>query len=340
MNFRTPMSRRPSRSSWPPLLREAEPSREVAAVCRRLMFDVVGLVRRGPRDRLCPRRSRQRSRRRSLHGAWTCGRLDLYDAALVNGTAAHGEDYDDTFEGGPVHAGAVVVPAVLAAARASRSRRQRGDARDRGRNRIHVPAQSSWRRRPPTRPASTRRRSSALRRLRPPSALRSASAGRRSPAPSAFREVLASGIIEYLADGSSTKRLHAGAAAQAGLRAALPGGGGLYGAALCLRGQARPLQGLRAVEDAGFQTAHRRSRAGLGRRGPCLQALCVRDDDPALRGLRHPPRRGRRARGRHRVDRVQGRRRAPCIACGNRSQRSTGPRTAMPENSRPRIAWP
>ena len=24
---------------------------------------------------------------------------------LVNGTAAHGEDFDDTFEGGPVHAG-------------------------------------------------------------------------------------------------------------------------------------------------------------------------------------------------------------------------------------------
>ena len=37
------------------------------------------------------------------------------DAALINGTAAHGEDFDDTFEGGPVHSGAVVVPAVLAA---------------------------------------------------------------------------------------------------------------------------------------------------------------------------------------------------------------------------------
>ena len=37
-------------------------------------------------------------------------------AAFVNGTAAHGEDFDDTFEGGPVHAGAVIVPAVLAAA--------------------------------------------------------------------------------------------------------------------------------------------------------------------------------------------------------------------------------
>ena len=36
-------------------------------------------------------------------------------AAFVNGTAAHGEDFDDTFEGWPVHAGAVIVPAVLAA---------------------------------------------------------------------------------------------------------------------------------------------------------------------------------------------------------------------------------
>src|SRR5215216_5379671 len=36
-------------------------------------------------------------------------------AAFANGTAAHGEDFDDTFEGGPVHAGAVIVPAVLAA---------------------------------------------------------------------------------------------------------------------------------------------------------------------------------------------------------------------------------
>jgi 2-methylcitrate dehydratase PrpD len=41
--------------------------------------------------------------------------LTAAGAALVNGTAAHGEDFDDTFEGGPVHAGAVVVPAVLAA---------------------------------------------------------------------------------------------------------------------------------------------------------------------------------------------------------------------------------
>ena len=42
-------------------------------------------------------------------------RLSAAGAALVNGTAAHGEDFDDTFEGGPVHAGAVIVHAVLAA---------------------------------------------------------------------------------------------------------------------------------------------------------------------------------------------------------------------------------
>ena len=42
-------------------------------------------------------------------------RFSAASAAFINGTAAHGEDFDDTFEGGPVHAGAVIVPAVLAA---------------------------------------------------------------------------------------------------------------------------------------------------------------------------------------------------------------------------------
>src|SRR4051812_32138635 len=34
--------------------------------------------------------------------------LTAAGAAFINGTAAHGEDFDDTFEGGPVHAGAGV----------------------------------------------------------------------------------------------------------------------------------------------------------------------------------------------------------------------------------------
>ena len=41
---------------------------------------------------------------------------NVASAALGNGTAAHGEDYDDTYEGGPVHAGVVIIPALLATA--------------------------------------------------------------------------------------------------------------------------------------------------------------------------------------------------------------------------------
>ncbi|HJT15658.1 MAG TPA: MmgE/PrpD family protein, partial [Dongiaceae bacterium] len=44
------------------------------------------------------------------------GRLSPYAAATINGTAAHGEDFDNTFEGCPVHSGAVIVPAALAIA--------------------------------------------------------------------------------------------------------------------------------------------------------------------------------------------------------------------------------
>src|SRR5438034_11198272 len=51
--------------------------------------------------------------------------LDAAGAAFVNGTAAHGEDFDDTFEGGPVHAGAVIVPAVLAVAERERLKGER-----------------------------------------------------------------------------------------------------------------------------------------------------------------------------------------------------------------------
>src|SRR5262249_57545966 len=40
---------------------------------------------------------------------------------------------------------------------------------------------------------------------------------------------MASGIIEYLAEGAWTKRLHPGWAAQSGLRAALLGRAGFYG---------------------------------------------------------------------------------------------------------------
>ena len=45
-------------------------------------------------------------------------KLSPFNAAIINGTAVHGEDFDDTFEGTPVHVGAVMVPAMLATVQA------------------------------------------------------------------------------------------------------------------------------------------------------------------------------------------------------------------------------
>ena len=88
------------------------------------------------------------------------GGFDAFGAALVNGTAAHGEDFDDTFEGGPVHSGAVIVPAVLAVCEREGLG---GDAPARSvssRASSCCAASVSWRRWQRTRPASIRRPSS------------------------------------------------------------------------------------------------------------------------------------------------------------------------------------
>ncbi|TCR67030.1 MmgE/PrpD family protein [Bosea sp. BK604] len=163
------------------------------------------------------------------------GGLGPYDAALVNGTAAHGEDFDDTFEGGPIHAGAVIVPAVLAAAE---HRGLSGEAVLRGvavgtelmcRMSLVAPQAIHKACFHPTAvigaPAAAAAVASAL---GLPPALISHAIG--------IAGSLASGIIEYLADGSWTKRLHAGAAAQAGIRAAFLAEAGFLGPATVIEG--------------------------------------------------------------------------------------------------------
>ncbi|RDJ21831.1 MmgE/PrpD family protein [Bosea caraganae] len=163
------------------------------------------------------------------------GGLGPYDAALVNGTAAHGEDFDDTFEGGPVHAGAVIVPAVLAAAE---HRGLSGEAVLRGiavgtelmcRMSLVAPQAIHKACFHPTAvigaPAAAAAVASAL--DLPPKLIAHAIG---------IAGSLASGIIEYLADGSWTKRLHAGAAAQAGIRAAFLAEAGFLGPATVIEG--------------------------------------------------------------------------------------------------------
>ncbi len=154
--------------------------------------------------------------------------LSAAGAALVNGTAIHGEDFDDTFEGGPVHAGAVIVPAVLAAAE-----RHGGDGRAALLG-IAVGVETMCRL---SLVAPTRTHKAGFH----PTAVfgaMGAAAGVGAALALTPRQLvdalgtagsLASGIIEYLAEGTSTKRLHAGWAAQSGLRAALLGRAGLSG---------------------------------------------------------------------------------------------------------------
>src|SRR5438552_957856 len=154
--------------------------------------------------------------------------LSAAAAALVNGTAIHGEDFDDTFEGGPVHAGAVIVPAVLAAC----ERHQRdGKAVLLG---LAVGVETMCRL---SLVAPTLTHKAGFHPTAVFGAIGAAAGVGAALALSPRQLVdalgnagsMAGGIIEYLAEGAWTKRLHAGWAGQAGMRAALLGRAGFSG---------------------------------------------------------------------------------------------------------------
>ena len=131
---------RPSPRGWRSLPPSAAPRTAALAVCRRLLFDMVGPDHRRARTRtMSVPRLRAALDEGPLHRLGHAKPRALYDAALVNGTAAHGEDYDDTFEGGPIHAGAVIVSAVLAIAEQRGLDGEQDHARDCGRNGTDVP---------------------------------------------------------------------------------------------------------------------------------------------------------------------------------------------------------
>ncbi|MCC7045653.1 MAG: MmgE/PrpD family protein [Alphaproteobacteria bacterium] len=154
--------------------------------------------------------------------------LSAAGAALLNGTSAHGEDFDDTFEGGPVHAGAVIIPAVLAAAE-----RHGADGRSvlagtavgietLCRLSLVVPKAVHRAGFHPTAVFGTMASAAAV-----AATLQLGKQGIVNAL--GIAGSMAGGIIEYLAEGTSTKRMHAGWAAQSGLRAALMARGGFNG---------------------------------------------------------------------------------------------------------------
>jgi 2-methylcitrate dehydratase PrpD len=147
------------------------------------------------------------------------GLSNVAGAALINGTATHGEDYDDTFEGGPIHAGAVVVPGVLAAAE---FHRLSGADLAWG---IAVGSEVMCRL---CSVAPKKVHQAGFHPTAVFGALGAAAgvASALSLSPVQWMNALgiagsmASGIIEYLAEGAWTKRMHPGWSAQAGYRAA------------------------------------------------------------------------------------------------------------------------
>jgi len=154
--------------------------------------------------------------------------LSATAAALVNGTAAHGEDFDDTFEGGPVHAGAVVVPAVLAACE---RHGLDGAAALRG---IAIGVEVLCRLSLVTPKLVHKAGFHPTAVFGAMGAAAGVAAALRLDAKQTVDALgiagsMASGIIEYLAEGAWTKRMHAGWAAQSGLRAALMARAGFSG---------------------------------------------------------------------------------------------------------------
>ena len=204
--------------------------------CRDLLLDVAGLC-------VAARHSDYVSAlKKSMDAGGACtalGHAETFsaeDAALLNGTAAHGEDFDDTFEGGPVHSGAVVVPAVLAAC-----------------ERFGLDGRSALLGIAAGVETMCRLSLVAPKRIHEagfhPTAVLGAVASalaisktlnlneKQTVDALGIAGSMAGGIIEYLAEGAWTKRLHAGWAAHAGLHAARIAREGFTGPRTVLEGK-------------------------------------------------------------------------------------------------------
>jgi 2-methylcitrate dehydratase PrpD len=201
-------------ATMPPALPDA-----VATVCAAALTDVAGLCVAARRSDYLLAALRATGEPGPCTLIGHDGGYNVATAALCNGTAAHGEDYDDTFEGGPIHAGAVIVPALLATAE-----QHRLTGRDTMLG-IAVGCETMCRL---CLPAPKLVHNAGFHPTAVFGAL-GAAAGVASALRFGERQwvnalgiagSMASGIIEYLAEGAWTKRMHPGWAAQAGYRAA------------------------------------------------------------------------------------------------------------------------
>jgi len=208
----------------------------IAATCDALLVDVAGLCVAARNQDYVQAALRASGESGSCTLIGHAGGFNIATASLCNGIAAHGEDYDDTFEGGPVHAGAVIVPALLATAE------QHGlSGTDLARG-LAVGCELMCRL---CLVAPKRVHAAGFH----PTAVFGAIGAAAGVATTlrlgeeqwvaalGIAGSMASGIIEYLAEGTWTKRMHPGWAAQAGYRAARLAQAGFTGPRTVLEGE-------------------------------------------------------------------------------------------------------
>lgn len=232
----------PSRSQrfveWASALRYQDLPDDVVMHARRLVLDSLGIAVASTSRDFGERFRGLATARGSGGGSTALGLLDQVPAdraALINGTLAHGLDFDDTYQAGFVHIGAIVIPAALAVAEEIGASMEElitavvigyefssriGEA---------APGQFhkyGWHATPLC--GTFAAALTAARLLGFDQEQMVAAVG--------IAGSFTSGIQEFLRDGSDTKRLHTGWAASAGINAAHLAGIGFEGPAAILEG--------------------------------------------------------------------------------------------------------
>ena len=163
-------------------------------------------------------------------------KFDLFSAAIIAGTAAHGEDFDDTFEGNPMHVGASMIPALLSAAQKyNLTGEQVLKALAVGSElicRLALVAPTAMHKQcfHPTAVCGTFGVAAGLSSVLGLTEKQMVSA-------LGISGSFTSGIIEYLAEGSWTKRVHPGWSANSGMNATLMAKSDFYGPRTVFEGE-------------------------------------------------------------------------------------------------------
>ena len=148
--------------------------------------------------------------------------FDVFSSSIICGTAAHGEDFDDTFEGNPIHVGATMVSTFLSAGQFFKLN---GEQILKG---IAIGAELICRMAlvSPTAMHKQGFHPTSICSVFGATAGLGAVLGLNQKQLSSALGVagsMSSGIIEYLAEGTWTQRIHPGWAASSGIHAALLG---------------------------------------------------------------------------------------------------------------------